>query len=267
VANLSNADLSGADLINAHLNGAILSSANLSGANLFHAYLNEAKLSKADMTRAIMGRTTIGNVDLRHTHGLATIQHIGPSTIGIDTIIRSEGAISETFLRGTGATDTFINYIRSLAQTPFNFYSCFISYSSKDETLAKRLHADLQDRGVRCWFAPHDMKIGDKIRPAIDKAIHMHDKLLLILSRASVASDWVEHEVEAALARERKEKRIILFPIRLDEAILEHEYTGWAALVQHERHIGDFTHWTDPQAYEQAFERLLRNLKSESNNR
>jgi hypothetical protein len=50
-------------------------------------------------------------------------------------------------------------------------YSCFISYSSKDQLFADRLHADLQDKGVRCWFAPHDLPIGAKTRDAIDEAI------------------------------------------------------------------------------------------------
>ena len=42
------------------------------------------------------------------------------------------------------------------AMSPIEFYSCFISYSSKDEEFAKRLHADLQSNGVRCWFAPEE---------------------------------------------------------------------------------------------------------------
>src|SRR5579885_1002223 len=44
-------------------------------------------------------------------------------------------------------------------------HSCFISYSSKDDALAQRLYADLKAHGVDCWFAPHDMKIGARIRP------------------------------------------------------------------------------------------------------
>lgn len=32
------------------------------------------------------------------------------------------------------------------------------------------------------------------------------------------------------------------------------------------RHIGDFTRWTDTQQYQQAFERLLRDLKAENKN-
>jgi hypothetical protein len=53
-----------------------------------------------------------------------------------------------------------INYLPSLLNQPIQFYSCFISYSSKDQKFADRLHADLQNKGVRCWFAPHDMAIG-----------------------------------------------------------------------------------------------------------
>ena len=98
---------------------------------------------------------------------------------------------------------------------PIDFYSCFISYSDKDSAFAERLHADLQAKGVNCWFAPEDLKIGAKIWPSIDELIHLYDKLLLVLSQHSVASQWVEQEVETALAKERKERRIVLFPIGL----------------------------------------------------
>jgi hypothetical protein len=74
----------------------------------------------------------------------------------------------------------------------------FISYSSKDEDFARRLRLDLKRKGVRCWFAPEDLKIGARIRPAIDEAIQKHDKLLLVLSEHSIDSPWVEQEVETA---------------------------------------------------------------------
>jgi TIR domain len=68
-------------------------------------------------------------------------------------------------------------------------YSCFMSYSSKDHDFAERLQADLQNKGVRCWFAPHDLPIGAKTWDAIDEAIKLRDKLLLILSENSIVSD------------------------------------------------------------------------------
>jgi hypothetical protein len=99
------------------------------------------------------------------------------------------------FLKGTGADDTFITYVRTLVGKPIEYYSCFISYSSKDDAFAKRLYTDLQQEGVRCWFAPEDMKTGDEIRSRIDEAIRIHDKLLLVLSEHSVESTWVKKEV------------------------------------------------------------------------
>ena len=93
--------------------------------------------------------------------------------------------------------------MKSLVVSPIEYYSCFISYSSKDEDFAKRLYADLQTEHVRCWFAPEDLKIGEKFRPRIDEAIRWYDKLLLVLSENSVNSPWVEKEVETAFEKER----------------------------------------------------------------
>src|ERR1700693_4144708 len=100
--------------------------------------------------------------------------------------------------------------MKALASKPIEYYTCFLSYSNHDEAFARRLYADLQSHNVRCWFAPEDLKIGEQIRSGIDEAIRLHDKLLLILSKHSVASGWVEREVKIALAREKKEKRTLL---------------------------------------------------------
>jgi hypothetical protein len=115
--------------------------------------------------------------------GLETVQHDGPSIIGTSTLERSQGDIPEIFLRGAGLSDTFIEYAHALVQKPIDYYTCFISYSSKDEVFAKRLYSDLQSAGVRCWFAPKDMDIGDKILQRNNESIKMYDKLLLVLSK------------------------------------------------------------------------------------
>src|SRR5437879_9269024 len=92
-------------------------------------------------------------------------------------------------------------------------YSCFISYSSKDQAFAERLYADLQSKNVRCWYAPEDLKIGDKFRVRIDESIRLYDKLLLVLSEDSLASNWVAYEVEKALNKEPEGTPNVLFPI------------------------------------------------------
>jgi uncharacterized protein YjbI with pentapeptide repeats len=264
-AYLNSANLRNADLRDAAFREADISRAFLYRAILYRADLSQVNLRDADLHEAILRSTVFGDVDLSTVKGLETVQHTGPSTIGIDTIIKSMGKIPDIFLRGAGIPDFIIEAIPSLVGSlkPIDYYSCFISYSSKDEAFARRLYADLQNNNVRCWFAPEDLKIGDKIRTGIDEAIRLHDKLLLVLSKSSVASGWVEHEVKAALAKERKEKRTVLFPVRVDKAVFESPF-DWATEIRHERNIGDFTRWKDHDEYQKAFNRLLHDLNSES---
>jgi hypothetical protein len=80
-------------------------------------------------------------------------------------------------------------------------------------------------------FAPHDLPIGDKILDALDAAIRLWDKVVLILSEHSIKSDWVEDEVTAGFEEERKRAQIVLFPVRLDEAVMNTD-EAWAAKVK-----------------------------------
>jgi hypothetical protein len=105
--------------------------------------------------------------------------------------LQRSGPLPIAFLRGVGLPDNLIDYLPSLLGQPIQLYSCFISYSTKDDEFANRLHADLQNKGVRCWFAPEDMKIGDRIGDTIDTAIRLRNKLLLVLSETAVTSAWV----------------------------------------------------------------------------
>ena len=263
-ASLKNACFRCADLVDANLTGADLTDADFCYANLVGANLNGARLEGADFSDALVSHTSFGDTDLSRVAGLDAVNHFGPSTVGIDTIYKSRGEIPTEFLRGCGVPKSFIGQIRALLATEetTRFYSCFISYSSKDKEFAERLHADLQAKGVRVWFAPHDLPIGARIRPSIDESIRLHDKLLLVLSETSVGSQWVEQEVETALARERGPSGgTVLFPIRIDEAVMRSE-AGWPALIKNSRNIGDFTNWKEADSYARAFQKLLRNLKS-----
>jgi hypothetical protein len=234
---------------------------DLSKANLGKANLSRANLLGADLSKTSLGWTIFAFTNFSTTKGLDTCIHGGPSSIDYHTLMQS-GSLPLNFLRGSGLPDVFIDYLPSLLNQPIQYYSCFISYSSQDEEFTRRLYADLQEQGVRCWYAPEDMKIGDKIRSRIDEVIRHHEKLLIVLSDKSVASDWVEKEVETAFEKERKNKETVLFPIRLDNAIMDCE-TGWAADIKRTRHIGDFGRWKDHDVYKKSFDRLLRDLKTD----
>ena len=251
-ANLRWVDLRWVDLRGADLHGADLRGANLQGADLRGADLNDSTIAY----------TTLGDIDLGEVKGLETVRHLGPSTIGVDAIYRSNANIPEVFLRGAGVPDNFITYMNSLVVRPIEYYSCFISYSTKDEDFAKHLYAHLQSEHVRCWFAPEDLKIGDRFRTRINEAIRIYDKLLLVLSKNSIESPWVEDEVEAAFEKERKEKKFVLFPIRLDDVVMTASQ-AWAVRVRRIVHMGDFTGWKEHDQYKKVFTQLLRGLKAD----
>jgi len=264
--NLSYGYLENASLYRANLGGANLRSADLGGANLRSADLRGADLrfaivSGANLSGVTLGNTVLANVDLSETQGLGSCRHLAPSVIDHRTLQRS-GQLPLSFLRGCGLPDNLIDYLPSLLNQPIQFYSCFISYSSEDDAFAQRLYADLQNEGIRCWFAPEDLKIGDRIRTRIDEVIRLHEKLLLVLSASSIASDWVEKEVETAFEKERETKSAVLFPVRLDAAVMESR-SGWAADIRRSRHIGDFSNWKQHDAYQEGLKRLLRDMTIE----
>jgi uncharacterized protein YjbI with pentapeptide repeats len=288
-ANLALADLKWVDLEQANLISAVLRGADLRKANCKMAHLYRADLQEANCTetyfdsailhqaylqgtilrRAIFWQTAFSDVDLTKTIGLEECIHHGASSIDFRTL--QYGPLPLAFLRGCGLPDTVIDYLPSLLNDPIQFYSCFISHSSKDEEFAQRLHADLQNKGVRCWFAPHDIQSGKKIHEQIDQAIRIHDKLLLILSEHSMQSDWVEFEIRKARKREVKEQKRVLFPVRLVNYPTIEKWECFDADTKkdlateiREYYLPDFSHWKDHDRYKQEFDRLLRDLKAEA---
>ena len=293
-SNLLNAHLDGTDLVGSNLRGANLSSASLEDAKLLYADLVRANLSgasliKADLENAIFGQTVLGGLNLFETKGLEKITHQSSSFISTETLRRFRGRIPEKFLRGCGLSDweiesaklyqsglapdqvTDITYKISQLRVgnPIQFYSCFISYSTKDQEFAQRLYDDLQNNGVRCWFAPEDVQGGKKLHEQIDFAIQKYDRLLLILSENSMNSEWVKTEIAKARRKEVKEKRRVLFPIRLVDYARIKEWecfdvdTGKdSAREIREYFIPDFSNWQEEKSYRPSFERLLKDLRA-----
>lgn len=269
-AHLYNTDFRASDLSKAKFIDADLTEADLSYTILDDALFNKSNLSKTNFTRAhikntdfkdaLFSETIIVDTSLLNADNIDTVEHRAPSVIDHRTL-QSSGNLPINFLRGCGLPDIFIDYLPSLINQPIQYHSCFISYSNNDDSFARRLYADLQNNGVRCWFAPEDMKIGDKFRSRIDEVIHVHEKLLLVLSKDSIKSPWVEKEVETAFDNENSSGQLMLFPIRLDDTVMQAD-VGWAADIRRIRHIGDFTKWKDHDFYIESFDRLLKDLKA-----
>lgn len=265
---LCGAQLQAADLRHAKLRGACLSGANLRGADLYGADLHGANFHGT-----LLGATVFGDVDLSVAKELDAARHAGPSTVGVDTLFRSQGKIPPAFLRGCGVPEPLIACLPSLlgSHPAVQSFSCFISYHPSDEDFAQRLHARLRKERLRVWYASEDLKVGRKLHERIDEAIRIHAKLLLVLSEHSMASPWVATEIYHARQREARDGKRIVFPMRLvpwenirQWQCLDDDTGEDMAQEIQEYFIPDFSNWQDQDAFEAGFRRLLEDLKAEA---
>lgn len=262
LSNLRNANFCCADLVRADLTDSQIAGVDFSEAN-FH---------QADFSGASIGLSFFIDVDLGEVKGLDSVYQFGPSSIDLDTLYKSHGNIPDQFLRDAGVPEDVIEHLLPLIRTgpAIQFHSCFISYSTKDEEFARRLHGRMREAGLRVWFAPEDIKGGNKLFDQIDRAIQLHDKLLLILSENSIQSEWVMTEIRKAREVEKKENRRKLFPIRLVDFDTLRNWTCFdadsgkdLAVEVREYFIPDFSNWKNHDAFEAAFAKLLKDLKAE----
>ena len=125
----------------------------------------------------------------------------------------------------------------------------FISHNHQDKTFVRRLGADLAANGVRPWIDEAEMNIGDSLISKIGAAIDEMNYFGVVLSPRSVASAWVEQELEQALATQLTARRITVLPILLEKCEIPGFLRG--------KVYADFTHFA---RYEESFARILRTL-------
>ena len=292
-AKLADAYMPGADLLFADLTGA-----DLRGANLRHSHLTHTNLTDTNLEMACLEFTNLFETNLKNTNfslvqmyntvfckcsniylakNLEQVKHYGPSVIDPATLRACVKNLPDKFLQGVGYNREEVEYLRAMyAGGGIKYYSCFIAYRRDDYDFAKYLHDQLEAAGVTCWLDERDMQGGRYERPQIKAAIKAHDKLLLVCSEEMVERPRVVEEVIAALQAEREGAGRKLFPVRLDEYICSNEVLAvadeklqkgdwtedWIRAVK-SYHIPDFHNWKDHDKFQEQFERLLRDLKSQ----
>ena len=267
-ANFAGADLTHANLIGARLRGANLTHANLTGADLTGADLMHADLGEANLNLATMAQTIRAEVQLNRVRGLGTCCHLGPSVVDHWTLARS-GMLPVQFLRGCGLSDELI--ARWIPELPHReepalvrrtqAYTCFIRHSNADEAFARRLHDELQNQDIRCWLSNLELNPGTRFRSAVGESLGPGDVIVLVLSSRSLQIRSLEKQVAAALEIERSRQRRVLFPIALDQAVIDHRKGFLLALAQ-TREIVDCHHHQNPAACAPALARLISGLCS-----
>lgn len=127
--------------------------------------------------------------------------------------------------------------------------SIFLSHNHADKPFVRRLASDLDNQGIPYWFDEAEIKVGEslieKIRAGIDKV----DFVAVVLSPNSVASPWVQREVDVAMNQEILGRRVKVLPLMYRTCDQPGFLLG--------KRYADFT---DPDRYPNAFEDLVRSL-------
>ena len=93
----------------------------------------------------------------------------------------------------------------------------FISYSHVDASFVDKLATALVKQNASVWVDRWELNVGDSILSRVQEAIHESDALLVVLSKASVASEWCKKELNAGLMRELDEKRVVVLPVLVED--------------------------------------------------
>src|SRR4051812_23154787 len=93
----------------------------------------------------------------------------------------------------------------------------FISYSHADSEFVDRLATQLVQQAVNVWVDRWEINVGDSLIDKVEEAIAGASALLVVLSRASVESNWVKKEVNAGLVRELEEKQVVVLPVLVED--------------------------------------------------
>ncbi|MBG0788765.1 MAG: toll/interleukin-1 receptor domain-containing protein, partial [Anaerolineaceae bacterium] len=122
-------------------------------------------------------------------------------------------------------------------------HDVFVSYSSKDKTVADSIVAAMENNGIRCWYAPRDIQPGDDWAEAITNAIDACQVFLMVFSENANQSQRVLDELNYAVSQE-----VVILPFRIENLIPRR------AMMLHL----SSRHWLD--AYDPTWESHIKKL-------
>lgn len=96
----------------------------------------------------------------------------------------------------------------------------FVSHASADKPFVDRLVADLAARSIPVWYDKLDLRIGESVPGAINAGLSASKYFAIVLSKASVASEWVGEELNAALMTQVAKGGTFILPLLLEDCAI-----------------------------------------------
>jgi TIR domain len=127
--------------------------------------------------------------------------------------------------------------------------SVFLSHTAADKPFVRKLARDLDNHGVKYWLDEAEIKVGESLIEKIGQGLDEVDYVAVILSPHSVASPWVQREVDVAMNQEIHGRKVKVLPIMYRHCQLPGFLLG--------KFYADFT---EESKYTDAFKRLVESI-------
>ena len=95
--------------------------------------------------------------------------------------------------------------------------SVFLSHSSLDNPLARRIACDLQGANIDVWLDEWEILVGDSITQQVQKGLDESEYVGVLLSRDSVISGWVEKEWQSQIGLEASSRAVVILPLAAND--------------------------------------------------
>jgi CTP:molybdopterin cytidylyltransferase MocA len=89
----------------------------------------------------------------------------------------------------------------------------FISYSHEDREFVDQMAIALVRKKARVWIDRWELTVGDSLVDNIQNAIEDAGAIIIVLSKASTASEWCKKELSAGLIKELEQREVIVLPV------------------------------------------------------
>lgn len=127
--------------------------------------------------------------------------------------------------------------------------SIFLSHNHEDKPFVRELARDLDNHNVNYWLDEAEIKIGESLIEKIRNGIDQVDYVAVILSPNSVASPWVQREVDVAMNQEISGRRIKVLPLMYKKCDLPGFLLGKA-----------YADFTVKENYQNSFKKLIESI-------
>ncbi len=129
-------------------------------------------------------------------------------------------------------------------------WDVFVSYASEDKDVVSPLVAALRERGLTVWYAPKELRIGDRLLKKIDEGLARSSFGIVVLSHDFFDKKWTQLELDGLIALEGRRSGRIL-PVR--HGVTDEDVKGFSPILAG-RVAGRIEEGTEPLAQRLADE-------------